>query len=101
MAQIQQNDAAGGAGSISQQLLGIAVNGISRYVDGRLSAKYPLTSFNERETLNAAGQVKPASAPQQNVAATDKVASVLQNPYVIGGVIAAAVAVIVAFAVRK
>lgn len=80
---IQQNDAAGGAGSISQQLLGIAINGISRSVDGHLSKKYPLTSFNETLTYDTTGTLRPSSAPQKDVPATETAKTYLSNPIVI------------------
>lgn len=61
---IQQNDAAGGSGSIADALLGIAVNGISRGVDGYLAKKLPLTSSNELVTYDAFGNALPKGAPQ-------------------------------------
>lgn len=100
---IQQNDAAGGAGSITQALLGVAVNGLSRAIDGSLSKKYPLTSFNENLVYNAEGQIKPRSAEQANVTATEKLGGIASNPLVIvGGVAILLTLVIVAVvAVRK
>lgn len=100
MANIQTNDAAGGAGSLVQGLLGIAINGLSRAVDGKLSQKYPLTSFNENVTVNAEGEVKPRSAPAANVKATSVAAGILSNPVVMS--VAAVVGLgIVAFIVYK
>jgi hypothetical protein len=84
MENLQQNDAAGGAGSLSQSLLGVAVNGLSRAIDGALSKKYPLTSFNENLTYNSAGQLKPASAPMKNVSATETAKGMLSSPLAIG-----------------
>lgn len=80
---IQQNDAAGGAGSLAQSLLGVAVNGLSRAIDGHLSKKYPLTSFNETLTYDTTGNLRPSSAPQRDVAATETAKSYLSNPVVI------------------
>lgn len=100
---IQQNDAAGGAGSLAQGLLGIAVNGLSRVIDGSLSKKYPLTSFNENLVYNADGQIKPRSAPQANVTATEKFAGLTSNPmFLVGGAAVVLTLLIVAVvAIRK
>ena len=100
MTVVQQNDAAGGAGSLVQGLLGIAVNGLSRVVDSSLSKKYPLTSFNETLTYNADGSLKPSSAPQKGVAATTVAAGALQNPIVIGVGISVVVTLLIIVAVR-
>lgn len=78
--QLQQNDAAGGAGSIAQGLLGIAVNGLSRGIDGYLSKKYPLTSFNETLTYDSQGNLRPGSAPQRDITATESLSDFLSNP---------------------
>lgn len=80
---IQQNDAAGGAGSLTQALLGIAVNGLSRAIDGHLSKKYPLTSFNETLTYDTEGNLRPGSAPMRDVSATEYAKVQLSNPVVI------------------
>lgn len=80
---IQQNDAAGGAGSIAQQLLGVAVNGLSRAIDGHLSKKYPLTSFNETLTYDSTGTLRPSAAPQKDVPATETAKTYLSNPVVV------------------
>lgn len=98
---IQQNDAAGGAGSIAGALQAIAVNGLSRAIDGALAKKYPLTSFNETQAVNAQGEVKPRSAPQAGVSATDAAKGLLSNPVVIGSGIAVVVAVLIVLAIRK
>lgn len=69
MQPVAQTDALGGAGSLSADLQAIAVNGISRAVDGFLSTKYPLTAFNEPYSSEGAGafepggQLVPRSAP--------------------------------------
>ncbi len=81
---IQQNDAAGGAGSLQTSLLGVMVNGLSRVVDGEMSRRYPLTSFNETLTYNTAGELKPGSAPMKNVTATESAKGLLSNPLAIG-----------------
>lgn len=80
---IQQNDASGGAGSIAQQLLGVAVNGLSRAIDGHLSKKYPLTSFNETLTYDSTGTLRPSAAPQKDVPATETAKTYLSNPVVV------------------
>lgn len=100
---IQQNDAAGGAGSLTSSLLGIAVNGLSRAIDGTLAKKFPLTSFNENLTVNAQGETKPASAPQANVTATQTAAGLLANPFVLAGGAAVLVTliIVVVVATRK
>lgn len=98
---VQTNDAAGGAGSISSQLLGIATNGLGRYIDGRLSAKYPLGSFNETETVNAAGERKPSGAPQTGVSATDSVKGLLQNPMTLFLIVGTLIGVGAIVALRK
>lgn len=100
---IQQNDAAGGAGSLAQGLLGIAVNGLSRVIDGSLSKKYPLTSFNENLVYNAEGQIKPRSAEQANVTATEKFSGLTSSPaFLIGGAAVVLTLLIVAVvAIRK
>lgn len=79
---LTDNDASGGAGSITQQLLGIAVNGISRAADSYASRKFPLTSFNDTSTKTATGKNVPTTAPQAPATASEKVASVFANPYV-------------------
>lgn len=91
MAQVQTNDAAGGSGSLTQSLLGIALNGLSRTVDGALSKRYPLTSFNETETYDVYGNPLPSSAPQTGVKATQKAVGFFQQPIVIGISVAVAV----------
>lgn len=97
---IQQNDAAGGAGSLTQALLGVAVNGLSRAIDGHLSKKYPLTSFNETLTYDSTGTLRPSAAPQRDVAATETAKSYLSNPVVIA--VAASVGIsLVLFIVLK
>lgn len=101
MANIQQNDAAGGAGSLLTALQNIAINGVSRAVDGALSKKYPLTSFNDGQTVNAEGEVKPRAAPQTNVSATTTIAGALNNPVVIGAGVAIVAAIVVVLVLRK
>lgn len=91
---LTDNDASGGAGSITSQLLGIAVNGISRAADSYASRKFPLTSFNDTSTKTAQGATVPTTAPQAPATATDKVASVFANPYVQVAGVAALVLVV-------
>ena len=83
MATVSTNDAAGGAGSLLQSIVGLAVNGVSRALDGELSKRYPLASFNETATLDATGTVKPASAPSKDSSTLEKTTGALNNPYVI------------------
>lgn len=101
MATVSTQDALGGSGSIADALKLIAVNGLARAVDGYASKKYPLTSFNETLTVNAEGEVKPSSAPQANISATQSLRSFFANPFTlaIGG--AAIIGLIVLVAVRK
>lgn len=98
---VQTNDAAGGAGSLTQQILGVAVNGISRAADGYLSRKFPLTSFNENLTYDANGNPRPASAPQTNVSATERVSGMLSNPTVVTALGVAVVGIAIYLLVRK
>lgn len=101
MATVSTQDALGGSGSIADALKLIAVNGLARAVDGYASKKYPLTSFNETLTVNAEGEVKPSSAPQANVSATQSLRSFFSNPVTlaIGG--AAFITVLVILVTRK
>lgn len=98
--QLQQNDAAGGAGSIAQGLLGIAVNGLSRGIDGYLSRKYPLTSFNETLTYDATGQLRPGSAPQRDITATESLVGILENPLAKAVALSLGVGLIIFLAVK-
>lgn len=98
---IQTNDAAGGAGSIAEGLLGIAINGLSRAVDGYTSKKFPLTSFNENLVYGPDGNLYPAGAPQATVGAVTTARGLLNNPVVIGVGVAVAISIIVLIAVRR
>ena len=77
---ITSNDALGGSGSIPSDLWGIVVNGLNKAIDGKLSAKYPLASFNNTITTTAAGQVKPTAAPQQAQSGTNALVSFIKSP---------------------
>lgn len=92
---IQQNDAAGGAGSISQNLLSVAVNGLSRAIDGHLSKKYPLTSFNETLTYDTTGTLRPGSAPQRNITAGETAQGLLSNPVVVAVGVSVGISVLI------
>jgi hypothetical protein len=103
---VAQTDALGGAGSISPALQAIAVNGISRAVDGFLSTKYPLTAFNEPYSSEGAGafepggQLVPRGAPGWTTGygvapLVQSPASLLANPVVLGVAVIAVIAVIV------
>lgn len=96
MAQVE-NDAAGGAGSMRQALLGVVVNGLSRAVDGRLARSYPLGGENERLTDTG----RPAGAPQGNNATVQGALDALKNPLVIGVAVSVALAVVIVLAVRR
>lgn len=98
---LQQNDAAGGSGSLAQSLLGIAVNGLSRAVDGALAKKYPLTSFNENVTYDAYGQPRYSAAPAADASAAGAAKALVGNPFVIAAAAAVVVTVVVILAVRK
>lgn len=91
------NDAAGGAGSLRANLLGVLTNGLSRAVDGRLARSYPLAG--EQERLDDAG--RPAGAPQSGRAGATGALDALKNPVVIAAAVAVALAVVIVLAVRK
>ena len=97
----QTSDALGGGGNLAANLRGIIVGGLSRAIDGELSKKYPLTSFNERETVGAGGAVRPASAPASPGSAFDAVKGALQNPMVIGIGVAIVASLALFIALRK
>lgn len=97
---IQQNDAAGGAGSITGGLLGIALNGLSRAIDGKLSQKYPLTSFNENLTLGSDGKYYPASAPQQDASASATAFGILGSPVGIAVGVSVVVSLLIFLAIK-
>jgi hypothetical protein len=103
---VAQTDALGGAGSISPALQLIAVNGISRAVDGFLSTKYPLTSFNEPYSAEGGGAFEPGGtlvprgAPGWTTGygvapLVQSPISLLQNPVALGLGVIALIAVIV------
>lgn len=77
---ITSNDALGGSGSIPQSLWNIAVNGLNKAIDGQLSQKYPLASFNTTVTTTAGGQVKPSAAPQQTQSPVGQVLEFFKSP---------------------
>lgn len=103
---VAQTDALGGAGSIEPALQAIAVNGISRAVDGFLSTKYPLTMFNEPYSAEGygafepGGQLVPRGAPgwttQYGAAPIVQSPLSLSNPIVLGIGAVLLIAVIVA-----
>ena len=97
---IQQNDAAGGAGSITQGLLGIALNGLSRAIDGKLSQKYPLTSFNENLTQGPDGKYYPASAPQQDASASSTALGIVSSPVGIAVGVSVVVSLLIFLAIK-
>jgi hypothetical protein len=104
---VAQTDALGGAGSLSSALQGIAVNGISRAVDGYLSTKYPLTAFNEPYSSEGAGAFEPGgtlvprSAPGWTTGygtapLVQSPISLLSNPIALGALAVAVVLIVVA-----
>lgn len=106
---LTNNDALGGAGSIGgspsnpfkDALQAIAVGGLSRVIDGELSRRYPLTSFNEGNAIGAAGNVTPRAAPAEETSATAGIFAALRNPYVIGTGIALVAGLALIFALRR
>ena len=97
---VNPNDAAGGAGSIVRSILSIALNGISRTVDGAIAKRYPLTYFNENQIVNANSELKPYSAPQTDTKATSIAANAFSNPIVIAVGAAVALSLIILLVVR-
>jgi len=95
------NDALGGGGSIKSDLRSIAVNGLSKAIDGYFAKKYALTSLNDTATVNASGDTRPASAPQNPTSAAAQFAGVLTNPITVAIGVAAALAVVVALVLRR
>lgn len=102
---VAQTDALGGAGSISPELQAVAINGLSRAIDGFLSTKYPLTSFNEPYSAEGAGAFEPGgylvprSAPgflggYGNAPLIQSPVSLLQNP-IVYGILAVVVVVLI------
>jgi hypothetical protein len=100
---VTQSDALGGEGSLSAGVRSIAVNGLSRLVDGYLSRKYPLTSLNENyaiegggayEATNAPGKPRSAPQPGSKIGAGTS----LSSPVVlaVGGVLIVALVLVVA-----
>lgn len=79
-----ENGALGGIGSISDILKSVALNGLSRSIDGYNSKKYPLTYFNETQTINAAGEVKPSAAPAKTPSIGESAAQIFANPLIVG-----------------
>jgi len=94
-------DVLGGSGSILEQLQGIAVGGLSRYVDGELSKKFPLTSGQDQRTLDAQGRSRPLTAPAKPASAGAAFVGFLQNPNVVIVGVAVAAALALFFVVRK
>lgn len=96
------NDALGGGGSLNGSLKEIAVNGLSRAIDGYFSKKYPLASTNDRATVNAQGQTVSAAAPQPTTSsAASSVAAFFTNPVTVAVGIAAGLAIVVALVLRR
>jgi hypothetical protein len=105
---VTQTDALGGAGSLESGLASVAVNGLSRLVDGALSTKYPLTAFNEPYAVEGGGAYEPGvgllvprSAPQRGFGPTQAAVPFYQNPVVLGVGGAVLVAVVLIFALKK
>lgn len=107
--QLVQSDALGTSGSIEDGLAGIALNGLSRTVDGVLSRKYPLSSFNEPYAYEGGGQFEagapdgylvPRSAPARGGVIQSASIPWLQNPLVWGGAAAVALIAVIIIASR-
>lgn len=98
---VTTNDALGGAGSLSDALRGIALNGLSRAIDGYAAKKYPLTYFNEPNAVDAEGNVRPRSAPGTPVTTGEAAKAALTNPLVIGVGVAVLASVALFFVLRK
>lgn len=98
---IQENDALGGAGSLGRGLQVLAVNGLARIIDGSLSKKYPLTSFNEKVAVNTAGEVRPAGAPAKDTSAAAAAFDALKNPVVIAVGVSVVASLLLFFVLRR
>ena len=105
---VTQTDALGGAGSLETGLANVAVNGLSRLVDGALSTKYPLTAFNEPYAVEGGGAYEPGvgalvprSAPQQGFGPTSAATSLFSSPVVWGVVGALVVAGVLIYALKR
>jgi hypothetical protein len=94
---VQENDAAGGAGSIKSTLIGIAINGLSTAIDGRLARRYPIASFDDN--LTDTGQ--PAGAPQTVQTAAQQAVGLLSNPTAIAIGAAVALSVLIVVFMRR
>lgn len=94
-------DSLGGGGSLRAGLQDVAVNGLSRAIDGYLARRLPIASSNDLATVNADGQLRPAQAPQGPQSAASQVAGFVSNPIVVAVGVAAALAVIVALIIRR
>jgi hypothetical protein len=55
-------DASGGSGSLSSAFASIALNGLSKSVDGYTSKKFPLGFYAQQYDVNADGTVTPRAA---------------------------------------
>ena len=96
-----ENDALGGAGSIKDALLGIALNGLSRKIDGRLSQKYGLTAFNETQAVTATGQATQSGAPQEKGSPGAQVAAFFNNPVALAIGAAVSLSVLIVFLTKR
>lgn len=81
---VDATDALGGTGSIPTNLRDIATNGLSRFIDGYLSRKYPLTSFNEAQAVDSYGNPVTKGAPQTPVSPVNTLSGILSMPIVWG-----------------
>lgn len=98
---VDTTDALGGTGSIPDNLRQIATQGLSRLIDGVLSRKYPLSSFNESQAQDASGNLVPKSAPQTQVNASRTFMELISQPAVLVGVGAVIVVGVLAFAISR
>ncbi len=101
-AKLIPTDALGGGGSITPNLRDIATLGLSRIIDGHFARKYPLASFNDTGAVNTQGQLRPGAAPgSMPTGAGASLAGLLSNPTAVAIGVAAAIAILVVFVVRK
>jgi hypothetical protein len=98
---VSDNDALGGIGSIKPDLRSVLLQGLSRTIDGLAAKKYPLGYFADPNSVDANGNLRPASAPGKPISTADAAKSALANPLVIGIAIAVAASVAIFLALRK
>jgi hypothetical protein len=98
---LTSNDELGGSGSISPSLWDVAVNGLSRTIDGELSKKYPLTSFNQNYAYTADGTPIYVGAPQQLQSGGARLGSLIKSPVGIAIGVSLLIGLVVLIASRR